>query len=185
MESRRGLRRSSSLAKVAVFVLLAAPVVAEQTIYTWTDEKGVVHFADEPPLDVQGVERRVLSVPPAAVPVRPATEAPATPDGTVLSPGESEASEARVVVLSSETPRLGPSSLQVSGKVKNEGGRPANGVTVTVTVLDDTQHNPCLNTNVSVDPESLEPGETGKFDAELDNPCLYGNPSVRFEADWD
>jgi hypothetical protein len=185
MESRNGLRLSSSLAPLVILWLLTAPIMAEQTIYTWTDEQGVVHFADEPPLDAQGVERRVLAVPPAAVRAVPPAESAQTPEAGAPRAEDSDRPAARIVLLSSQTPRLGPSALQVSGEVKNQGGSPASRVAVTVTVLDDTQQNPCLNVDVDVDPPTLEPGKTGKFDAALDNPCLYGDPSVRFEPVWE
>lgn len=34
-----------------IFALLAAPLVAAQTYYKWTDDNGTVHFTQEPPAD--------------------------------------------------------------------------------------------------------------------------------------
>ncbi len=41
-------------------ILLLYPVLGfAQTLYTWTDEKGVVHFSDKPPSDSQGTARPI------------------------------------------------------------------------------------------------------------------------------
>ena len=53
-----------------------APVMAQQTIYKWTDEDGVVHFGESPP---PGVDAEVITTTPAP------TQAPQTTQSTVRS----------------------------------------------------------------------------------------------------
>jgi hypothetical protein len=139
---------------------------AAQTFYKWTDEHGTVHFADSPPVNTKDVEERDLPPPPAAAADDQATPATSTPPEAEGPP--------RIVLISKHAPRVGPSAVHVSGKVKNLGGADARGVSVTVTAVDSTAGTPCLRRDLSVTPPTLGPGETGVFDAEVDDPCLAG-----------
>jgi hypothetical protein len=143
-----------------------------QTVYKWTDDQGTVHFADSPPVNTKNVEERNL--PPSAPPPAP----PPTPVNDQAQPAESKPAgaegPAHIVLLSKRAPRIGPSAVHVSGKVKNVGGADARDVSITVTAVDSTAGTPCLHQDVSVTPSTLGPGETGKFDAEIDDPCLAG-----------
>ena len=85
---------------------------------------------------------------------------------------------ARVVLVSQHVPRTGPSAVHVSGQVKNVGGADARSVLVTVKAVDSTAGTPCLQEDVDVTPATLRPGETGDFDADIDNPCLSGGTPV-------
>lgn len=148
-------------------------IAGAQTFYKWTDDNGTVHFSDVPPVNTKNVEER--SLPPAAG---------APPDGgekaessEAKAAGASEG-PARVVLVSQHVPRTGPSAVHVSGKVKNVGGADARSVLVTVKVVDSTAGTPCLQEDVDVTPATLHPGESGDFDAEIDNPCLSGGTPV-------
>jgi len=138
-----------------------------QTVYKWTDEQGTVHFADSPPTGTKNVEER--SLPPPR---------PPAPVDEQATPGESKPSEAegpaRIVLVSKHAPRTGPTAVHVSGEVKNVGGSDARDVSVTVTAVDATAGTPCLHQDLSVTPSTLGPGETGNFDAEIEDPCLAG-----------
>jgi len=62
-----------------VLTLFFAGVEAQQTVYKWVDENGVVHFSDEPPNESQASESETIttSKPPAYVaPPEPATRKP-------------------------------------------------------------------------------------------------------------
>ena len=61
-----------TLAMLAACLVVAVNVSAQQVVYKWTDEDGVVHFGESPPPGVQA-ERIVTSAPPTA----PAAPAPA------------------------------------------------------------------------------------------------------------
>ena len=145
-----------------------------QTVYKWTDDQGTVHFADSPPVNTKNVEERNLPPPPPA----PATDQ-ATP-GDSKAPGEE--GPAHIVLISKHAPRIGPSAVHVSGKVKNVGGAEARSVSITVTAVDSTAGTPCLHQDVSVTPSTLGPGETGNFDAEIDDPCLAGGTPLNIAA---
>ena len=57
-----------------IFGLLASPanVYAQQEVYKWVDEDGVVHFSEEPPIESPGVEVETLTTDPAPPYVPPA-----------------------------------------------------------------------------------------------------------------
>jgi len=156
-------------------------MVAAQTFYKWTDDQGIVHFADMPPPKSGHVEERQLSRPPAEAPA--AEAAPAT--GAEAPTPIAAASPARVIVVSRQAPRTGPSSLHIRGQVKNVGGKDAQGVAVTINSVDSTAGTPCLSEEAAVAPSTLHPGESGSFDVDLDNPCLSGDPQVDIAAVWD
>jgi hypothetical protein len=162
-------------------------IATAQTVYKWTDEQGVVHFADLPPAHTKDVEERYL-------PARPAEEPPAAAPGDEPSTAEvgeaapkAPAAEgpARVVVETRQTPRTGPSAMHIIGKVKNVGGTDAKGVAVTITAVDTTQGTPCLREEAGVAPSTLRPGESGNFDTDIDSPCLYGEPNVDVTPLWE
>ncbi len=154
-------------------------VAHSQTFYKWTDERGVVHFSDVPPANTQEVEERNLPSRPASAPsAQEPGEKPATGEGKTGAPGGASEGPARVIVVSRRMPRTGPSAVHVSGEVKNVGGTDAENVSVIISALDSGQGNPCLHEEVTVSPSTLRAGETGNFDIELDNPCLYGEPKI-------
>jgi hypothetical protein len=166
-----------------------------QTFYKWTDDHGVVHLSDSPPPRAQNVEERSLNVAPvvnqpgtAADDLGTASAAAAgRPDqaGAAGSAPKGGEGPAKVVVVARNTPRTGPSTMHVSGEVKNVGGEPAKSVAVTVTAVDSTQGTSCLEDEAPVHPESLGPGEKGNFDINLDSPCLYGDTNVDLQAVWE
>ncbi len=165
---------------------------AQQTVYKWTDEAGVVHFSDQPPPKTTNVEERHLPAPPAAK--QPGESAESDTGAGAGGAAEAEGSTpkstheegpARVIVVSHEAPRVGPSALHVIGKVQNVGGANAGRVAVTISALDNTQATPCLNEEAPVTPSTLRPGESGNFDVDVDSPCLVGEPSVDVTAVWD
>ncbi len=167
----------------AVVVLIGSSAAAgADTFYKWTDQQGVVHFADAPPPDAKGVERKDLPAAPAAQlpePVKagtPASDAPPTP--------AEAGGPARVIITTRQTPRTGPRSVHVRGKVRNVGGADAHDVGVTVSAVDAGQGNPCLNERVAVSPDVLHPGDVGTFDGDVDSPCLYGDTHVDVAPAW-
>ena len=62
------------IALVGILLAIAVPADAQQTVYKWVDEDGVVHMGDSPPDNVQNVE--TITVAPANSAVAP-TRAPA------------------------------------------------------------------------------------------------------------
>jgi hypothetical protein len=169
-------------------VLVVAGVAGAQTFYKWTDERGVVHFSDLPPNNVQEVEERNLPKRSDIV-TSPAPPADAGRVGVDITPGATpgtapQTDPAKVVIVSRVTPRTGPSALHVSGEVKNIGGAEAQDVAVTISVADATQGTPCLEEEADVVPSTLRGGDSGNFDIDLDSPCLYGNPSLDIAPTW-
>jgi hypothetical protein len=159
-------------------------MAAAQTFYKWTDDQGIVHFADMPPPKSEHVEERHLPPPPVGAPATTEGEAaPATgAEGSTPAPA---AGPARVVLVSQQTPRTGPSGMHVFGEVKNVGGQEAQRVAVTISSVDSTAGTPCLSEETAVTPSTLHPGESGKFDVDLDNPCLSGEARVDIAPVWD
>jgi hypothetical protein len=148
-------------------------IAGAQTVYKWTDDNGTVHFSDVPPSNTKNFEERNLPPAPAA----PQDGGEKSESVEAKAPGASEG-PARVVLVSQHVPRTGPSAVHVSGKVKNVGGSEARSVLVTVKAVDSTAGTPCLQEDVGVTPSTLRPGETGDFDADIDNPCLSGDTPV-------
>ena len=164
-------------------------VSTAQTYYKWTDSRGVVHFSDQAPVQEKGVEERQLApVPPAPEGTESSTE-PAGNDTEGNNPKKtddgSSAGPAQVVVVSQQSPHTGPSEMHIHGKVKNVGGKDAQRVAVTISAVDSQQGNPCLQNEIPVTPSTLHPGETGKFDTHLDNPCLFGDAKVDIGPVWE
>ncbi len=165
--------------------LAAAIAVARaDTYYKWTDEQGVVHFADNPPPNVGKVEERQLPAAPAAQP-REAQAAPDSAGGQGSAATGAAAGPARVILVSRDLPRTGPTSMHILGEVKNVGGADAQRVAVTITAVDSTAGTPCLSEEAAVAPSSLAPGQSGNFDVDVDSPCLNGQPNVDVTPVWD
>lgn len=158
-----------------------------QTIYKWTDDRGVVHFSDSPPADTKGIEERQLPAVPLtkSEPAEPG-EKPETGEAEAMTtPGAAPSDPARVILVSRKTPRTGPSAMHIIGEVKNVGGADARGVSVAISAVDSTQGTPCLQEEAAVMPSTLHAGETGNFDVDLDSPCLYGTPNLDIKPVWD
>ena len=69
----------------ALGIILAfgsASVLAQQKVYKWVDEEGVVHFSETPPDESESVETETLTTakPPVYVPPHPVVKSPATTD---------------------------------------------------------------------------------------------------------
>ncbi|MBL8265717.1 DUF4124 domain-containing protein [Steroidobacter sp.] len=83
-----------------VLLVLAAPALAGQTVYTWKDDKGVTHWSDQP---VPGAKKVELSssnrsanpapapTPPAPPPQQPTSKGPAYSRFVVESPQQDQA----------------------------------------------------------------------------------------------
>lgn len=171
-------RIGSNVAIMAAIVAALAAIGRGQSVFRWTDEKGVVHFADVPPPQGQGVVKQEMP----AVPPAPATAAavmPAAPGGQVGT-----AARARVVLTDQRTEALGPDRQSFSGTVKNEGGREARDVVVTVIVHDSVQGAECLNEEIEVEPATLPSGAEGTFEAEFKNPCFFGATDASLRTEW-
>jgi len=164
---------------------------AAQTFYKWTDDGGIVHFSDVPPPKVKGVEERNLPAPPEAVAIPQDRSAPVNRAGSAAAAAASVAAApaatgpAQVVIIARDTPRLSPSAMHVVGEVRNVGAADALNVTVTISAVDSVQGNPCLSQQVIVTPPTLHSGESGKFDIDVDSPCLLGDAHVDVAPEWE
>jgi len=67
----------------AILALVCGSVYAQQTVYKWVDEEGVVHFSEEPPGESPEAEVEVLTTDPAPLYVPPAQT-------TIKSPSAAE-----------------------------------------------------------------------------------------------
>ena len=70
-------------ALVIILTVVCASVYAQQTVYKWVDEEGVVHFGEEPPGESSKVEVELITTDPAPRYVPPAQT-------TIKSPSVSE-----------------------------------------------------------------------------------------------
>jgi hypothetical protein len=192
--ARRRARRARAPRTVlstmlAVLVACCAASHA-QTFYKWTDERGVVHLSDEPPLNARGVEQRALPPPPPAEPPAAETdEAKAAPaetpaETTSTNTAERDAQPARVVTVSRQVTRNGPHAAHIVGEVKNVGGQNADAVEITLRAVDASQGTLCLNEQAAVNPSTLPPGDSGTFDADIESPCLAGDTPVDIIPVW-
>ncbi len=164
---------------------LVAAAVPAQTYYKWTDEQGIVHFADSPPPPHSGkVEERQLPAEPAVKPHDSEAGAEGAAQQAAATP-ESAGGPARVILVSRKLPRTGPSSMHILGEVKNVGGANAQRVAVTISAVDSTAGTPCLSEEATVSPSTLGPGQSGNFDVDVDSPCLNGQPNVDVAPVWD
>jgi len=75
--------RSGVFALGIILTVVCASAYAQQTVYKWVDEEGVVHFGDEPPGESSKVEVEVFTTDPAPRYVPPAQT-------TIISPSISE-----------------------------------------------------------------------------------------------
>ena len=66
-----------------VLTVACASVNAQQTVYKWVDEEGVVHFSEEPPVESPKAEVEVFATDPAPTYVPPART-------TIKSPSAAE-----------------------------------------------------------------------------------------------
>jgi hypothetical protein len=160
-------------------------MAAAQTYYKWTDDQGIVHFADIPPPKGENVEERHLAPPPTVQAQEPQASAEAAAGTDAEGQGAPGKGPARVILISRELPRTGPTSLHIIGEVKNVGGADAQRVSVTISSVDSTAGTPCLSEEASVTPPTLGPGERGRFDVDVDSPCLAGQPQVDLAPIWD
>lgn len=74
---------SGFIALGIILTVVCASVYAQQTVYKWVDEEGVVHFGEEPPKESPKVEIEVITTDPAPPYVPPAQT-------TIKSPSASE-----------------------------------------------------------------------------------------------
>jgi hypothetical protein len=178
-------------------ILLFGSAAASQTVYTWKDDKGVVHFADEKPEGVNDVEKLTLEAPAPLVSGREEGEQPAeggdaeSMSVTPAAGGGSDAQAQRasgpseVVFLGAELSPAGKTARNVRGRVRNSGGEPARRVTVRVVITDAQSGNLCTAGDLDVTPAALGAGETGTFEGTLDTPCFYANPKISYYPEWD
>ena len=61
-----------ALALGIILAVVCANVYAQQTVYRWVDEEGVVHYSEEPPAESPKVEVEVFTTDPAPPYVPPA-----------------------------------------------------------------------------------------------------------------
>jgi hypothetical protein len=179
-EPQSGWRKKWLSVTIALGLLASAAVQAQ--IYRWTDERGVVHFAQAPPPSATGVvlwsARAPVARPPAAaVPVPPGD------GGTRPSPPPLSA-RARVELLRHKTSRLNAKLQDFSGAVKNSGDRTATDVAVIVSVRDDQTTGNCFETRIPVTPSRLAPGEEGTFSGQHTDPCFFGDIHVDMQPRW-
>ena len=83
-----------------ILLVACASVYAQQTVFRWVDEDGVVHFSDAPPDESEAVESETLTTekpPPYVAPAQPVVQSPAA------SETEGEKQSARPEI---ETPPL-------------------------------------------------------------------------------
>lgn len=181
--SQAGTQQRSVRVTLLAGVLAACCTASHaQTFYQWTDDRGVVHFATEPPPNGRAEERH-LPVPRASAPAPAEQEQPVTDLAEVAAP-EAPGGPANVVLSSQQTMRSGPRGVRVSGEVTNTGGENATAVGITVSATDVTQGTPCFSQDIAVSPDTLAPGETGTFDAALQSPCFAGDTPVQLAPVW-
>jgi hypothetical protein len=166
---------------VGWLVVLAAASAPAQTVYRWTDERGVVHFADVPPPDVRGYTTESMPI----APPRPTPAAAVEPQDEAPASGSTSTGPAKLVVVEHDERPIGDATVAYSGKVKNEGGAAAEDVMVAIRVIEPTQGDECLDDQIDVHPGTLGPGESGTFEAEYTNPCFKGPTRTELQVEWD
>lgn len=83
-----------------ILTFIVANVEAQETVYKWVDEEGVVHFSAEPPDESKAAEFEKLTTakaPPYVPPAQPAVKSPATSE----TKGEQQSAQPGI-----ETPAL-------------------------------------------------------------------------------
>lgn len=97
------------IAVLAALLLLVDSAGAQQTVYKWVDEDGVVHFSDAPPAEPGGskVDTLALSAPPAAA--KPEIRTAAVPPASVPAKSRSSlaSAPARTVIFDASKLTLG------------------------------------------------------------------------------
>jgi hypothetical protein len=174
----------------ALAVGLAAGAVEAATMYRWTDDRGVVHFADVPPPNVKTYRAEPLPIfPPAAPQSAAGTEASAAtgdPEAAAKPATAAVATgPARLVIIDREEVSLGGAVQSFSGKVKNQGGTEAHDVAVAIRVIEPTQGDECVTDEIDVAPANLAPGATGTFEADFNSPCFQGPTQTELRVEWD
>lgn len=178
-------------------VLLASSAVA-QTVYTWRDDKGVVHFSDENPEGVKNVEKLTLEQPAPLVTDEDLgggtageggegkmAVTPAAGGGQGQPRAEEFSGPAEVVFLGAELFANSSTERKVRGKLRNTGGDPAHKIAVRIIVADGDTGNLCVTDELNADPRDLGPGESGGFEGVIDTPCFLGNPKISYYPEWD
>lgn len=180
-------------------MLFLAPCVRAQTVYTWKDDKGVVHFSDESPEGVKGVEKLTLEAPAPLISETEGEGAPegggesqmvvtpaaGSPEGGAQPQAAAPSGPSEVVVLGAELSPLSATERKVRGRLRNIGGRDARRVSVRVVIADGDTGNLCLTGDIDASPTNLGPGENGAFEGDLNTPCFYGNPKIAYYPEWD
>jgi hypothetical protein len=173
--------RTIALGALAAAILLAPHGAGAATVYQWTDENGVVHFADGPPPNTKQFKTEELPdvPPPMAVP-------PAGGGGPETKSGDddTEKGPARVVLIDHQAVADGPTEQTFRGKVKNEGGAEAHDVAIAIVVSDQAQGDECLHDHIDVAPSTLPPGEEGTFEARFSSPCFHAPTNADLRAEW-
>lgn len=160
---------------------IGAHVAEAQPVYKWTDDKGVVHFSDEPP--PTGVDYQLRALPPPPV----GGEEPAGETGAAAPQPTTSAADsgpATIEITEQKEDPVGESAHEYRGEVKNVGGRKATDVAVLLKVTETNQGAECLDEQIPVQPSVLGPGETGTYSAQFSNPCYFGPTSAVLRPDW-
>lgn len=181
-----------------VFVTLAmglSNIAEAQFITRWVDANGVVTFSTSSP--PPGVKYEAIPMPQrssqgaVAVAEADSDKASAAANSDDAKTDDARKAEApaptgpaEVTVQEKGITSLGETRWLLSGKVKNEGGTVAEGVAISINVLEDGQGNPCLDDRGTVNPSTLKPGETGTFELTYDSPCFFGSPQIDIVAEW-
>ena len=186
--------KGTSLWFAGVAVLLLTSYAGAQKVFTWRDDRGVVHFSDESPEGVKGVETLTLEQPAplvsetgegegggeAQISVTPGAGGKAEAPPEDLPQGQAE-----VVFQGADLSPLGPTQRKVHGKLRNVGGRAAQQISVRVVIADGDTGNLCMTSEINATPTNLNPGDNGIFEGVLDTPCFYGNPKIAYYPEWD
>lgn len=175
---------------VALIAVVVPASVTAQFITRWVNANGVITFSTSSP--PPGVQYEAVPMPEGG--------GRGSADGTALAPEAEKAGKtredkaptdaakdsgpAKLSVSDQTTTSLGETQWVLAGKVKNEGGAPADGVGVHISVLEDGQGNPCLDQKGGVSPSTLQPGETGTFELTFNSPCFFGSPQIDIVAEW-
>jgi hypothetical protein len=175
----------TSMLALTALLLLAGRAAAADTVYRWTDQNGTVHFADAPPSRVDHFTTESLPDAPPHAPAAASAAAEAKPaaDATPAA-GEPLTGPAHVVLRDKEAVALGPSVQGFRGKVKNQGGEPAQDVYIALVVTEPIQGAECLRDQIDVEPSTLQPGQEGSFEARFDNPCFHGPTDADLRVEW-
>jgi len=167
---------------VAAFVLVAlgGQSALGQTVYRWTDEQGVVHFADSPPPQRKDVQKQDM---PRGVPIaapEAAADAPPPAGGDAPRAG----GPAHIVLTKHEETGVAPAVQSFTGTVKNDGGAEATEVSVALRVVEPNSGDECIVAEIEVEPSTLAPGAKGTFDADFESPCFKGPTRAELNAVW-